>query len=62
MGSSTRFWNLSRPVSGPVSKMLEPVQLDLGPVPKILDPAGPGLGPAKLDRVPGLLTPTNIGL
>ena len=28
-------------------------------VPKILDLVGPGPDPAKLDRVPGLLTPNN---
>ena len=40
--------------SGTGYSILKPVE----PVPKILDPVGPGSGPTKLDRVPGLLSPT----
>ena len=60
----TRFQNRSRPVLGPVPKILGLVQAVLGPVPKNLDPAGPGPGPVsvKMNRVPGLLILTPKGI
>jgi len=54
----TRFQNRSRPIPGPVPKILELIQPVPGSVSNNLDLAGPGLGPAKVDRVPGLLTPS----
>ena len=60
MEPGTRFQNRSRPVPGPVSKILEPVQLVPGPIPKFLEPPGPGPVPKIWTGYPVLLTPSSM--